>query len=204
MARNMRLRRGPRAPLGADTPRLGIQGSRGDAAATPHLYWMRENPNPKPGSVLVAPVWTNGELWGGSDQRVYEELAIAIKQWKASGREVTLMSCHPTDDRPILLIRDMVGDAEIGYHAGYLDVTSALHQIASASVIVGERLHACVLAAAAGRPFVAIEYRPKVRDFAASVAMEGSVIRTDELKAGGLLELAEGSRQEPRTKCRPR
>ncbi len=28
------------------------------------------------GSVLVAPAWTNGELWGESDQAVYTELAV--------------------------------------------------------------------------------------------------------------------------------
>jgi GT2 family glycosyltransferase len=183
---------GVRGPHSAQT--LHDWGFKGDVeiCGDPALALDVGISEPKPGSVLVAPVWTNGELWGGSDQRVYEELATSIKQWNASGREVTLMSCHPTDDRPILLIREMVGDAEIGYHAGYLDVTAALHQIASASVVVGERLHACVLAAAAGRPFVALEYRPKVRDFAASVAMEDYVIRTDELKAGGLLELAAG------------
>ena len=183
---------GVRGPHSAQT--LMDWGFKGEVeiCGDPALVLETGESTPRVGSVLVAPVWTGGELWGGSDQRVYEELATAIKQWRASGREVTLMSCHPTDDRPILIIKEIVGDAGIGYHAGYLDVASSLDLIANSSLVVGERLHACVLAAAAGRPFVAIEYRPKVRDFAASVAMEDYVIRTDELKAGGLLELAVG------------
>jgi len=40
-----------------------------------------------------------------------------------------------------------------------------------------------VLAAAGGTPFVALEYRPKVRDFAVSVDMEAFVLRTDRLDA---------------------
>jgi polysaccharide pyruvyl transferase WcaK-like protein len=64
-------------------------------------------------------------------------------------------------------------------------------------VVVGERLHACVLAAAAGRPFVAVEYRPKVRDFTESVAMDDYLIRSDELSAGRLVELVSDLNDTP-------
>jgi polysaccharide pyruvyl transferase WcaK-like protein len=83
----------------------------------------------------------------------------------------------------------MLGKTTVGYHAGYTDVPETFELIASSSIVVGERLHACVLAAAAGRPFVAVEYRPKVRDFSESVAMDDYVIRSDELQAGKLVEL---------------
>jgi polysaccharide pyruvyl transferase WcaK-like protein len=142
------------------------------------------------GPVVIAPAWTNGELWGGSDATVFEELALAAKEWIDAGREVTLMSCHPSDDRPILIIKELLGDADTGYHAGYLDVTATVELIAASSLVVGERLHACVLAAGAGRPFIAVEYRPKVRDFSESVAMDDFVVRTDELKAGRLVEMS--------------
>jgi len=141
------------------------------------------------GPILVAPAWTNGELWGGSDRKVYEELASAVTTWEKAGRTVTLMSCHPTDDRPILLIKEMLGTSRVEYHAGYVDMAQTLELVARSAVVVGERLHACVLAAAAGRPFVAVEYRPKVRDFSESVAMDDYVIRSDGLRAGRLVEL---------------
>jgi polysaccharide pyruvyl transferase WcaK-like protein len=99
------------------------------------------------------------------------------------------MSCHPTDDRPILMIKEMLGASRVEYHPGYADVNATLELIARSSVVIGERLHACVLAAAAGRPFVAIEYRPKVRDFSESVAMDDYVVRSDEVKAGRIVEL---------------
>ncbi|MGA7227974.1 MAG: polysaccharide pyruvyl transferase family protein, partial [Acidimicrobiia bacterium] len=57
-------------------------------------------------------------------------------------------------------------------------------------LVVGERLHACVLAAASGRPFVGIEYRPKVADFADSVGMSEFVTRSDQLSGDRLVELA--------------
>jgi GT2 family glycosyltransferase len=149
------------------------------------------------GPIIVAPAWTNGELWGGSDRKVYEELASAVMVWEKAGRTVTLMSCHPTDDRPILMIKEMLGSSRVEYHAGYTDVTETLELIASASVVIGERLHACVLAAAADRPFVAVEYRPKVRDFAESVAMDDFVVRSDELRSGRIVELVAELGAEP-------
>ncbi len=143
------------------------------------------------GPIVVAPAWTNGELWGGSDLDVFRELAGAIQAWRDLGREVTLMSCHPSDDRPILQIKEMLGEVPVGYHAGYTDVQESLDLLAGASLVVGERLHACVLAAAAGRPFIAIEYRPKVRDFAFSVEMGDFVVRSDELSSAKVLDLAD-------------
>jgi GT2 family glycosyltransferase len=142
------------------------------------------------GSVVVAPAWTNGELWGESDHDVYTELAAAIRVWVGQGRRVTLMSCHPTDDRPILIIKGMLDDAPVAYHAGYSDVQESIDLIAAAGLVVGERLHACVLAAAVGRPFIAIEYRPKVRDFTLSVEMAEYTVRSDDLTSGGLVDLA--------------
>ncbi len=53
--------------------------------------------------------------------------------------------------------------------------------LASADVVVGERLHAAIMAAAAGTPFVGLEYRPKLRDFARSVDQEDFIVRTDEM-----------------------
>lgn len=153
----------------------------------PALALARPEVAVEEGSVLIAPVWTGGELWGESDLPVFEAIASAASRLAAEGRTVTLMSCHPSDDRPIILIREMAGPG-LHYLCGYEDVDQSMRAIASASVMVGERLHACVLAAAADRPFVGLEYRPKVRDFAASVGMGDFVFRTDEVDGDRLLE----------------
>ncbi|HEU5112967.1 MAG TPA: polysaccharide pyruvyl transferase family protein, partial [Acidimicrobiia bacterium] len=54
----------------------------------------------------------------------------------------------------------------------------------------GERLHACILAAAVSTPFIGIEYRPKLRDFAESVDRGDLVVRTDSLSGDSIVELA--------------
>jgi polysaccharide pyruvyl transferase WcaK-like protein len=76
------------------------------------------------------------------------------------------------------------GDRE----AEILDAT--LDLLASAELVVGERLHAAVLAAAVGTPFVAVEYQPKLGDFAASVGAGSALVRTDQLTPETLAEAA--------------
>jgi polysaccharide pyruvyl transferase WcaK-like protein len=78
-------------------------------------------------------------------------------------------------------------DAE--YVAAYADHEAGLELLARAGVVVAERLHAAVIAAAEGTPFVAIEYRPKLRDFARSVEQEDLVVRSDEVSADRLAEM---------------
>lgn len=142
----------------------------------------------RPGQVVVSPAWTNGELWGGSDQAVMDGLAKAIEGWLAEGREVTFLSCNPSDDRPIFELMRAVGQPGLPYLAGYRDLDASLEMLAGAEMAIGERLHAAVLAAAVGTPFVALEYRPKLADFAASVGAGEAVVRTNEVTPERLAE----------------
>jgi polysaccharide pyruvyl transferase WcaK-like protein len=142
------------------------------------------------GRVVVAPAWTKGELWGGSDREVIEAMAGAIEHWKRDGREVVCLASSPEDDGQILQLSRATGNQVLPYLAGYADNQAAIDLIASAEVVVGERLHACILAAAVSTPFIGIEYRPKLRDFAESVDRGDLVVRTDTLSDGSIVELA--------------
>jgi polysaccharide pyruvyl transferase WcaK-like protein len=121
-------------------------------------------------------------LHGGDDREVFSELAKLIARLRAEGREVVMMTAFPADDRWALEIMRSAGHPDLPYAAGYEDLDATLRLLASADLVIGERLHAVVLAAAVGTPFVAVEYRPKVRDFAASVGREDVVVRTDEIE----------------------
>nr|MBO2500413.1 hypothetical protein [Acidimicrobiia bacterium] len=147
------------------------------------------------GLVVVSPAWTNGELWGGSDDAVMAVLAKSVEQWLAEGRDVAFLSCNPDDDRPIFETMRAAGRPDLPYSAGYRDLDAALRLLAEADLVVGERLHAVVLAAAVGTPFVALEYRPKLADFAASVGADDVVVRTDQVSVERIGAAAERARQ---------
>lgn len=140
--------------------------------------------------VVVSPAWTNGELWGGSDDRVMEIFTEFVGRRLSQGQRVAFLSCNPADDRPIFEIIRSVGRPDLEYLAGYRNLADSLRLLARSGLVVGERLHAVVLAAAVGSPFVAVEYRPKVGDFAASVDAEAALVRTDRLTSSALEEAA--------------
>ncbi len=187
---------GVRGPASVET--LREWGYRGvvEQVGDPALALEAPKVDPVDGHVVVAPAWTRGELWGGADEQVYATLAEAVSQWVERGRSVTLLSCHPDDDRPCVEIMRRAGYPDLPHHFGYLDIDRALQLLASADVVVAERLHAAVLAAACGRPFVAIEYRPKLADFARSVEAARWLIRSDHLGLEGLEAAVETAHEQ--------
>jgi hypothetical protein len=132
------------------------------------------------GLVVVSPAWTDGELWGGDDTAVFAALAGVVGSLRAAGRAVAYLSCSPGDDRHIMEIMKQSGSLDADHVAAYADHDAGVELLARAEVVVAERLHAAVIAAACDTPSVLIEYRPKIRDFARSVDQEDFVVRSDE------------------------
>lgn len=132
-------------------------------------------------TAVFLPMWTDGELIGGSDEPVVRALAEAIRVAKSEGLKPVLIAAHPSDDRAIVRIAKELGDAAFDYVDGYGDVEHAIETIASARIVVSERLHGSIVASCMGTPFVAIEYRPKVRDFVNSIGEAEWCLRTDDL-----------------------
>lgn len=131
--------------------------------------------------VTISPARTDGELHGDSDDIVFEGLANLTADLVADGREVHFLSCFPSDDRAIFEIMRSAGHPNLPYHSAYTDRVGAIRLLAESGLVVSERLHGAVVAAAVGTPFVALEYRPKVRDFCLSVGMGDYVLPTDRM-----------------------
>lgn len=141
------------------------------------------------GRVVLCPAWTRGLLWGESDDDVIDAFARLTGSLRMQGHEVWALSAFPADDRYIIEMMRRAGTADLPYLAAHEDPQPALDLLASAEVVVSERLHGAVLAAAAGTVPVMVEYRPKLRDFAESVDLGDFVIRTDSLDGRALEEL---------------
>jgi polysaccharide pyruvyl transferase WcaK-like protein len=109
-------------------------------------------------------------------------LQATISRLHRQGHEIVLMSAFPADDRWLIQLMQEAEVADAIYVPGYADLDETLRWLASAELVIGERLHASILAAATTTPFVALEYRPKIRDFAKSIDAEEQVVRTDELQ----------------------
>jgi polysaccharide pyruvyl transferase CsaB len=128
--------------------------------------------------------------WGdeaGRERLVAEgvSLARAIRE-QLAGTPVLLPLQHMHDDDLSILqrIADVTG-AVIMREA--LSPPQVVGTLAQFDLVIGMRLHALVLALAAGKPFVAISYDPKVDEFARRADMEKHLHAAGEFTADAVI-----------------
>jgi polysaccharide pyruvyl transferase WcaK-like protein len=111
---------------------------------------------------------------------VLDTMTKTIGRLRSQGHEVVMLSAYPEDDQWIIGMMAELG-TPLPYLAGYTDLGESMRLLASADLVIGERLHAAILAAACLTPFVALQYRPKVLDFTKSIDQVEATVRTDEM-----------------------
>ncbi|PYE54208.1 polysaccharide pyruvyl transferase CsaB [Deinococcus yavapaiensis] len=96
----------------------------------------------------------------GGERGATTRLAVLARELRAEGREVVALSFMPSqDDEECRLIGGEIVSTD--------DPRVALDTIAGAGYVIGVRLHAVILAAAAGVGFAGVSYDPKVAGFCA-------------------------------------
>jgi hypothetical protein len=128
---------------------------------------------------------SDGEMWGGED-RLIAALADSARRLGASGFDVRVF---PVWDRDEPVCHEVAGAAGLPPESVdplILDPEAFIEYLDRFDVVVSVKLHAAVLAAAAGVPFIAVEYRPKVRDFAESIGCASQLFRSSQIDGNGL------------------
>ncbi|WP_420594492.1 polysaccharide pyruvyl transferase CsaB [Deinococcus sp.] len=132
--------------------RLGVKGAMlgGDPAL---LLEPTERLKRHDDAVVLAP---RGDVTDST-----ERLKVLAAQLKQRGRRVVALSLYPHEDDAAA--HSLGADAVISTTQPQV----ALDAIAAAGAVVGVRLHALILAAAVGTPFVGVSYDPKINGFCA-------------------------------------
>lgn len=123
-----------------------------------------------------------GEVWGSED-RMLAALADAARRLAAAGYEVRVFPVWDRDAPVCRALARAAGLPDDAVDPLVLEADAALRYLDGADVVVAVKLHAAVLAAAAGVPFVAVEYQPKVRDFTESIGWGRFTLRSDAVAA---------------------
>ncbi|EYB66561.1 polysaccharide pyruvyl transferase [Deinococcus phoenicis] len=133
---------------------LGLEGELGGDPAL--LLSPTPGLNRDPDRVILAPRGDVTDAMGG--------LKAVAARLRAEGRHVTALAFMPDHDDAAA--RSLGADEVLSPR----DPQAALDAIAGAGFVVGVRLHALILAAAAGVPFAGVSYDPKVQGFCADAA----------------------------------
>lgn len=123
-----------------------------------------------------------GRVWGGED-RMLAALAGAARELSGAGYAVRVFAVW---DRDVPVCHEVARAAGLPPDAVdplLVEADAALRYLDAFDVVVSVKLHAAVLAAAAGVPFVAVEYQPKVRDFTESIGWGRRTLRSDAVAA---------------------
>jgi polysaccharide pyruvyl transferase WcaK-like protein len=140
------------------------------------------------------------DLWGHDHDRVVDALAGLVKSLAGEGWRVRAIVVNPKDE-PAL--RACLGRSGVGEDRAEVVTADTVERffaaVAPCTLLIAERLHALVLAAAAV-PVVGLEYQPKCADFLASVDAKERAVRTDVVTSDVLHEhvadLVENRQQE--------
>ena len=120
--------------------------------------------------------------------RVFDECVPALRKLQASGWTVRLL---PFDRKDLVVAQRARRALDDGTEimSRFQDIDALLRSIAECDVLVGQRLHSVVLAAAVAVPAVAIDYRPKCRDFQLSIGREEWTVSTIDITTAVMLDM---------------
>jgi hypothetical protein len=177
-----------------ELPSIGVRGPRslqllrdaglrnvrltGDPALAMHRG-LGSAPPPERRIVAINAGRSAGRVWG-DEETMLAALADAARRLHSTGWTVRFV---PVWDRDVDVCRDVArraGMSSEDVEPLVLDAREWINLVRRFDVIVTLKLHAAVLAAVAGTPFIPLEYRPKVRDFCDSIGWGEHAMRTDD------------------------
>ncbi|WP_431882313.1 polysaccharide pyruvyl transferase family protein [Micromonospora gifhornensis] len=128
-------------------------------------------------------------ITGNQWQRDPAELVRAVVSYgrgmRERGVEVLLISVWDRDDELTASVADELGCPAV--LAAQMRTAGAMRRVMRGiDILVAQKLHAVVGAACVATPSIALEYRPKCRDFQESVGAGRWTIRTSEATGGAL------------------
>jgi polysaccharide pyruvyl transferase WcaK-like protein len=130
---------------------------------------------------------SGGQVWGSEDEIARQCMELA-KLARQAGWTVRWFVVWP-GDLAITRRAALASGTDKHIHAVYSDQDAFLKLVRPLSAFLGMKLHAVALATCAFVPSVMLEYRPKCRDYMASIGQEALTVRTDRFCASATWEL---------------
>lgn len=176
---------------------LGVRGPRS-------LQWMRRHGFDEAEIVGDPAVSVAGPAWAGAGARVvglnlgshdpvqgssdgvYEAALHAARELLARGDLVHFVPLHDIDSAAGAALARALDHPGFVVHPFDPDVGVCLERLRACRLVVGQRLHATVLACALGIPTLSLSYQPKCLDFLESIDCAALAVPTEGISGPAL------------------
>jgi polysaccharide pyruvyl transferase WcaK-like protein len=123
-----------------------------------------------------------------SDDTEYIQIVEKFCREHSDEYEFVFLPFRPIDIPLHVKLSKKIPNAEFKDYCSHVDVRAAVDEISDCDVIIGERLHASILAACSFTPFVSLGYQPKNDDFVESIDMTEYHTRFHQLTVNWLVD----------------
>lgn len=132
---------------------------------------------------------SGNKVWGGDERRPMEELARAAGLLVQQGWRLRVYCVWPNDREAVKAFCALLPAGSWTRAEHFLSAEEFMGDVAGCTAFAGMKLHSTALALCAGVPSVMLEYRPKGREFMASVGLEDLSVRLDALDGRALADM---------------
>lgn len=133
---------------------------------------------------------SHGHVWG-NERDVLEAVIKVAWELVQRGWTITFVPVWPPDLRYNEAAAQFISSPEVSVFHKFYSIKKTMDLMESVDVFIGEKLHSVVLAMCVYTPSIMLEYRPKCRDFMASLDLEAFNIPTDKLSVEQILHLVD-------------
>jgi len=167
---------------------LAKKGVKATIIGDPALSFCRDVVVPKSGNKIagINVGYATGAM-AFSANKIRETILDVCRRMKDDGWRFIFYPMWEKDLKEIKPIADDLGDAGTIFKSTN-SIEGLLTSMESCDVVIGQKLHSVILAAAANTPGIMIEYRPKCLDFMRSIGCEDFSINEKNLNAQTLWE----------------
>jgi polysaccharide pyruvyl transferase WcaK-like protein len=166
-------------------------GPHARVVGDPALYVSRQTPFDRPRTGVVGiNLGSHDQPWG-DQQQVISMLAYAVKHLLQLGLTVKFIAMNGIDVKNAKILAGQIGNGQMSIHTAFDDEDATLAAVRDCDLMIGQRLHAIVLACAYGVPCISLSYQPKAIDFLESLDLLELSMRTDSLELSALIAMAE-------------
>jgi hypothetical protein len=125
----------------------------------------------------------------GSQEQVNDAIVQTAIYLLDRGWSIEFLPMHKTDYHIGLSLARRLNSDRVSVLKPRRNPTELLASISHYDFLIGQRLHAVILACGLGIPSIGLEYRPKMGDFLESVGLPQFSLRTDLVTANHLISL---------------